>query len=181
MRECLLHFQLNRSGFYTMVTAHKIALVSAWLYIYQQELLFSRTRASSRLLSDLYNHASRIRKAFSHKSCLWPEYFDAVGGEYVERVGGSYRPLAFSAFCLRCASDKAFLKFYEQLHMFIHLTAKDERNPAMKGRIAGIRGALQKLMDLLDSKGLLAGLQQDRIGEEISSRTVESNLTAQAE
>jgi hypothetical protein len=65
--------------------------------------------------------------------------------------------------------------------MFIHLTAKDERNPAMKGRIAGIRGALQKLMDLLDSKGLLAGLQQDRIGEEISSRTVESNLTAQAE
>jgi hypothetical protein len=65
--------------------------------------------------------------------------------------------------------------------MFIHLTAKDERNPAMKGRIAGIREALQKLMDLLDSKGLLAGLQQDRIGEEISSRTVESNLTAQAE
>jgi hypothetical protein len=65
--------------------------------------------------------------------------------------------------------------------MFIHLTAKNERNPAMKGRIAGIREALQKLMDLLDSKGLLAGLQQDRIGEEISSRTVESNLTAQAE
>jgi hypothetical protein len=63
--------------------------------------------------------------------------------------------------------------------MFIHLTAKEERNPAEKGRIAGIRKALQGLMDLLNSKGLLAGLQQDRIGEEITSRTVELNVRAQ--
>jgi hypothetical protein len=171
----------TKRGFYTMVTAHKIALVSAWLYIYQQELLFSRTRASSDLLSDLYNHASAVRKAFSHNSCLWPEYFDAVGSQYVERLGETYRPLTFSAFCLRCASDKAFLRFYDQLHNFIHITAKDERDSARKGRFDRIRQALKKLMELLDRKGLLAGLQKDRIGEEISSRNVESSLNAETD
>jgi hypothetical protein len=170
----------TKRGFYAMVTAHKIALVSAWLYIYQQELLFSRTRASSDLLSDLYNKTSMIRKAFSEKSCLWPEYFDAIGSQYVERVGDAYRPLTFSAFCLRCASDKDFLKFYEQLHMFIHLTAEDERTAERQGRLEHIRNALQELMDLLDRKGLLAGLQKDRIGEEISRGTVESNLAAES-
>ena len=169
----------TKAGFYSMVTAHKIALVSAWLYVYQQELLFSRTRASSDLLSDLYNHASTIRKAFSKNSCLWPEYFDAVGSEYVERVGDAYRPIAFSDFCIRCSTDATFLKFYEQLHMFIHLTAKDERDPTKRGRIDHVRHALQQLMGLLDRKGLLAGLQKDRIGDEISSRNVESTLAGQ--
>jgi hypothetical protein len=171
----------TKKGFYTIVTAHKIALVSAWLYIYQQELLFSRTRASSDLLSDLYNHASMVRKAFSYKSCLWPEYFDAVGSQYVERVGETYRPLTFSAFCLHCAANKAFLRFYDQLHNFIHITANDERDPSKKGRIEHIRKAVQKLMDLLDQKGLLAGLQKDRIGEEISSWNVESSLNTETE
>jgi hypothetical protein len=117
----------TKEGFYTMVTAHKIAQVSAWIYIYQQELLFSRTRASSELLADLYNHASTIRKAFGDSSCLWPEYFDGIGSQYIERVAEFSRPLSFSAFCLRCSSDRGFMQFYDQLHLFIHLMAKDER------------------------------------------------------
>lgn len=164
----------TKSGFYTMVTAHRIARVSAWLYVYQQELLFSRTRASSELLADLYVQTRKIRKAFSEdNSCLWPEYFDAIGSQYVERVGDAYRPLAFSAFCLRCAEDKVFFKFYEQLHMFIHRTAEEERNPAKKGRFDRIRNALQDLMKLLERKRLLAGLQKERIGEDIKTRSVE--------
>ena len=82
---------------------------------------------------------------------------------------------------MRCASDKAFLQFYDQLHNFIHITAGDERDPARKGRIEHVRKALEKLMDLLDRKGWLAGLQKARIGEEISSRNVESSLNTEAE
>jgi hypothetical protein len=139
----------TKGGFYTMVTAHKIALVSAWLYVYQQELLFSRRQESSDLLVDLYNQASTIRKAFSGKigernSCLWPEYFDAIGSQYVERVSDAYRPLTFSAFCLRCAENKNFFKFYKQLHMFIHITVENERDlPQQKGRFENVKKALQ--------------------------------------
>ena len=165
----------TKRGFYTMVTAHKIALVSAWLYAYQQELIFSRTRASSKLLADLYIQTRRIRKAFSDdNSCLWPEYFDAIGSQYVERIGDAYRPLAFSAFCFRCAEDKFFLKFYEQLHMFIHITVEEERNPAKKGRFQRIRSALQDLMKLLEKRRLLAGLQKERIGKDIETRSLEA-------
>jgi hypothetical protein len=150
-----------------------LALLSAWLYIYQQELLFSRPEKSGEFLSRLYGRARMIRAALSENSCLWPEYFDGIGSQYVERIGDAYRPLTFSSFCLRCGSDKAFLKFFEQLHMFIHLTAKEEQDPSRKGRIANINRALQELMDLLDAERLLAGLQKDRIGEDISRRSLE--------
>jgi len=161
----------TKNGFYTMATAHKIATLSAWLYVYQQEMLFSPTKASGELLSEIYGVASIIRRAFSESSCLWPEYFDAIGSEYLERVGDSYRPLSFSRFCLRCGADQAFLKFFDQLHNFVHLTVKDERR-GRKGRIGRIQEALNELMGLLERKKLLVGLQKERIGKDISSRSV---------
>lgn len=165
----------TKEGFYTMVTAYRIASLAAWLYIYRQELLFSRTRASSKLLAKLYNHTSNIRTAFSENgSCLWPEYFDAVGSQIVERFGDGYRPFAFSAFCLRYAEDKLFLQFYDQLHMFIHLTAQDEHSSSSnKNRLEKINNMLQNLCNFLDSQGLLVGLNKDLLGREIKNRSVE--------
>jgi len=165
----------TKDGFYSMVTAHKIAQVSAWIYIYQQELLFSRARKSRELLEKLYSHASAVRKAFSEGSCLWPEYFNGVGSQYIEALGEFSRPLSFSAFCFRCASDK---KFHEQLHMFIHLMAKDEREPGGRHRIDDISGSLRDLMTLLEDQKLLAGVKTAEIGQDIVNRTFDVNQIA---
>ena len=166
----------TKQGFYTMVTAHRIAQLSAWMYIYQQDLLFSRTKKSSDLLMGLYNHASSIRRAFSQDSCLWPEYFDGIGSLHVERVGEFLRPLSFSSFCMRCSSDPGFMKFYDQLHMFIHLMAKSEpADDEGNGRIPNIRRSLQGMMNLLKEQNLLAGLDTARIGQDIALRRFETH------
>ena len=159
-----------KGGFYTVVTAHKIAVLSAWLFIYQQELLFSRTSESSRLLADLYRYTGSVRKTFSERSCLWPEYFDAIGSHCVEKFADVYRPIPLSTFCLRYASEPAFLKFYDQLHMFIHLTAKEERASKEESRIERISAGIRDLMSLLKKRGLLAGIEVDRVVTSAESR-----------
>src|SRR6266849_952817 len=97
----------------------------------------------------------------SEGSNFWPEYFDGIGSGHVERIGDVYRPLTFAAFCLRYASDHAFLMFYRQLHVFIHTIAihRDE------SRLEKVRAALEELLRLLEQrKGLLAGLTKEEIG-----------------
>ncbi|HTR35807.1 MAG TPA: hypothetical protein VMH80_07910 [Bryobacteraceae bacterium] len=158
-----------KDGFYTVVTAHKIAVLSAWLFIYQQELLFSRTQESSRLLVDIYTHAAAVRKIFSEGSCLWPEYFDAIGSQCVEKFAEAFRPLPLSSFCLRY-SEAGFIKFYDQLHNFIHLTVKEEREAGKECRLEKISNAIRDLMNMLEKRALLAGLQVDKITTSAGSR-----------
>jgi hypothetical protein len=97
----------TKHGYYTTVTAYRIAVVSCWLFIYQRDIS---------------------------------------------------RPMSFGAFCDRCFSDKAFRKFYEQLHMFISFIAT-ERYP---GTIDQIRTALRDLTGFLEKENLLTGLKLKR-------------------
>src|SRR5579872_4576436 len=49
-----------KEGYYSTITAYKIASVSAWLRIYQRELLFLPYAASQSFLSKLYAGADEL-------------------------------------------------------------------------------------------------------------------------
>ncbi len=72
-----------KEGYLSTLTAYKIAVVSCWLRIYQQELLFSTYRSSRRFISNLYRLADKVKSAFSKNTCLWYDYFDALGDKLV--------------------------------------------------------------------------------------------------
>ena len=72
------------------------------------------------------------------------------------------------------------MKFYDQLHMFIHLMAKDERDTEKRGRATNIRASLHQLMQLLEKQKLLAGVNTKEIGQEISQRSLEAHVIAQS-
>ena len=101
---------------------------------------------------------------------MWPEYFDAVGSHCVEKFADAYRPIPLSTFCLRYASEPAFIKFFDQLHNFIHLTAKEERASNGRSRLEKISTAIKELMRLLDERALLAGLKVEEIVTSAESR-----------
>lgn len=148
----------TKYGYYTTVTAYRIAVVSCWLHIYQRELLISPYRKSHRFVFALYTKADHLKRAFGENTCLWHDYFDAIGSRIEDHPADIFRPMSFGAFCDRSYSDKTFRKFYEQLHMFISFVAA-ERYP---GTIDRIRKALSDLTGFLERENLLAGLELER-------------------
>jgi hypothetical protein len=148
----------TKHGYYTTVTAYKIAALSAWLRVYQQELLFSTYRESRAFVFSLYPTADGIKRAFSSDTCLWYDYFDAVGDKLIDRSGESPKPMTFSAFCDKCFADRQFRLFYEQLHMFIWFVADGKYLP----KLETINSALEDLRSFLKQENLLSGFQIER-------------------
>jgi hypothetical protein len=148
----------TKHGYYTTITAYKIAVVSSWLHIYQQELLFSTYSESRAFIYKLYQAIDHLKRAFSENTCLWHDYFDAIGSKLVDRNAAFLRPLSFGAFCDRYFSDQPFRKFYEQLHMFIWFIA-DGKYLATTDKI---NEALDNLIEFLKKENLLKGLRIER-------------------
>jgi hypothetical protein len=148
----------TKHGYYATITAYKIAVVSSWLHIYQQELLFSTYSESRAFVYKLYQAIDHLKRSFSENTCLWHDYFDAIGSKLVDRNAEFRRPLSFGAFCDKYFSDQPFRKFYEQLHMFIWFIA-DGKYLATTEKI---NEALDNLIEFLKKENLLKGLRIER-------------------
>src|SRR5439155_25067882 len=121
----------------------KIAVVSCWLQIYQRELVLSTFEEDRKLISRLYGLAVGVKKAFSTDTCLWYDYFDAIGSKLRERQDRTLRPCSFAAFCENYFFYEQYRRFYEQLHMFIWFIAEGR----YLKHIPGIIQALKALCD----------------------------------
>jgi len=148
----------TKDGYYTTSTAYKIAAVSAWLRIYQRELLFLPYSASQDFLSKLYTVADRLNNSFSTDTCLWYDYLNAVGDGLVARPGSApaasaLAPLSFAEFCERYTTDSRFRLFYEQVHMYIWFVA-DGRKPYLDS-VQNVLQSLDNLKSLLTREKLL--------------------------
>lgn len=150
----------TKDGYYTTVTAYKIAVVSAWLRAYQNELLFSSYPESQSFLNDLYVKAQNLKLAFSTGTCLWYYYFDAIGERLIEAGGKGETALTFAKFCAFYATDSNFRLFFEQVHMYIWFLGN--MNPKYLETVPGIQKRLQELIGLLENKNLLTGFSVER-------------------
>ena len=89
----------TKEGYYATLTAYKIAVVSSWLQIYKQELLFSTVRKSRSFFGVLYERGEHLKASLSEGTDLWSDYFDAVGGKLIDTKSTTPRPLSFAGFC----------------------------------------------------------------------------------
>jgi metallo-beta-lactamase class B len=150
----------TKEGYYTTITAHKIAAVSAWLRVYQNALLFSSYPESQSFLKELYDRAQKLKAAFSTGTCLWYYYFDAVGERLIEESEEGASVFRFAKFCAHYANDTDFRLFFEQLHMYIRLLGR--KNPKYLDTLPRIEECLQDLIRLLEKKNLLPGFHVER-------------------
>jgi len=150
----------TKEGYYTTITAHKIAAVSAWLRIYQNALLFSSYPESQSFLEALYEKSQKLKAAFSTGTCLWYYYFDAVGERLVEESERGATVFTFAKFCSHYANDTDFRMFLEQLNMYIWFLGN--RDPKYLETIPRIQECLRDLISLLEKKNLLSGFRVER-------------------
>jgi hypothetical protein len=148
----------TKDGYYTTSTAYKIAAVSAWLRIYQRELLFLPYAASQDFLSKLYTRADRLNTSFSTNTCLWYDYLNAVGDGLLARpsyppAASTLAPLSFAEFCERYTTDDRFRLFYEQVHMYIWFVA-DCQKPYLES-VQNVLHSLDELRSFLTREKLL--------------------------
>jgi hypothetical protein len=148
----------TKDGYYTTSTAYKIAAVSAWLRIYQRELLFLPYAASQDFLSKLYTRADRFNTSFSTNTCLWYDYLNAVGDGLLARpsyapAASTLAPLSFAEFCERYTTDDRFRLFYEQVHMYIWFVA-DCQKPYLES-VQNVLHSLDELRSFLTREKLL--------------------------
>ena len=159
-----------KTGYNTTITANKIALVAAWLRIYQRALLFAPYSGSRKIAAELYNCAQEVKLAFSEKTCLWYDYFNAIGDQLVTGEGDDERPLEFSAFYHRYCTDPEFLQFFDQLHMFIWQIAKHPGHTDKAGQSPGpfepcldpVIKALESIVTFLTDRKFLCGWEPRR-------------------
>jgi hypothetical protein len=150
----------TKEGYYTTVTAYKIAAVSAWLRVYQNALLFSSYPESQAFLNELYRRAQNLKLAFSTGTCLWYYYFDAIGERLIEESATEASPLSFAKFCARYANDRDFRLFLEQVHMYIWFLG--DKDPKYVDTVPRIQESLLDLIGLLEKKNLLPGFRVER-------------------
>ncbi len=167
----------TKEGYYTTITAYKIASVSAWLRVYQNALLFSSYPESQSFLNDLYGRAQNLKLAFSTGTCLWYYYFDAIGERLIDEREKEVSALTFSKFCACYANDRDFRLFFEQVHMYIWFLGN--RNPKYVDTVPRIQTCLLDLISLLERKNLLPGFRVERpetaVGELDKAPTTESS------
>jgi hypothetical protein len=150
----------TKEGYYATITAYKIAAVSAWLRIYQNELLFSSYSETQAFLNELYVSAQNLKLAFSTGTCLWYYYFDAIGERLIEAGEKGQATVTFSKFCACYSDDGKFRLFFEQAHMYIWFLGNKESK--YMATIPEIKRCLQELISLLEKKNLLPGFRVER-------------------
>lgn len=144
-----------KTGYFSMITAYKIAAFSAWMKIYQTAVLRALLIATaSKFISDLFQKFDAYKAAASQDTVLWYHYLEAVGEKIIVEEGDLSRPLNFSEFCKKYYSDREFLFYFDQLHMFIHFMGrKDARwSKDYRRALAGMINALNEIEQFLADK-----------------------------
>jgi hypothetical protein len=159
MRDALLKIPRNdfpkgrpdwfvKTGYFSMITAYKIAAFSAWMKIYQTAVLRALlTATGSRFISDLFQKFDAYKVAASQNTVLWYNYLESVGEKIITTEGDLASPVGFSEFCNKYYGDHEFLYYFDQLHMFIHFMGRKDE-PWASNYQRALDGMIDALNDL---------------------------------
>jgi hypothetical protein len=159
MRDALLKIPKNdfpkgrpdwfvKTGYFSMITAYKIAAFSAWMKIYQTAVLRALlTATGSKFISDLFQKFDAYKVAASQNTVLWYNYLESVGEKIIATEGDLSSPVGFNEFCHKYYSDHEFLFYFDQLHMFIHFMGRKDE-PWVSNYQHALAGMIDALNDL---------------------------------
>jgi hypothetical protein len=116
-----------KAGYFSMITAYRIAAFSSWMRIYQMAVLRALlTETWSSFTSELFQKFDAYKVAASQNTVLWYSYIDAIGDRLIYTSEEISSPVNFSEFCKKYSEDPEFLYYFDQLHMFVHFMGRPE-------------------------------------------------------
>ena len=114
----------TKTGYFITSTAYLISLTSAWIQLYERDVVFlkfgrkSLTRQFFKLIEQFKTDLS------SRSSILWFYYINGLGEQLIH--ADKNRPLAFSEFTYKLYQDPLFRDYYDQLFVFLNQVGNGE-------------------------------------------------------
>lgn len=123
----------TKSGYYLTSTAYLICVTSAWIQLYERDVVFlkfgrtSLTRRFFALIEKFKNDLS------SEGSILWFHYVNGLGEQLVDK--DKNRPMTMSEFIYKLYQDGLFRDYYDQLFAFLNQVAEGKHTMTMRNTI----------------------------------------------
>jgi hypothetical protein len=100
-----LEWFTTKEGNYITSTAYMIAAVSAWIALYERDIVFLQFGKES-LTTQFLLKVERFKNSISNSNILWFHYLNGIGEQLIQ--DGATRPMPFSNFCYRLLKDEDF-------------------------------------------------------------------------
>jgi hypothetical protein len=113
-------------GYYVTSTAYLLATVSAWIRLFQRDVVFLRFRKKS-ATADFFHLVELLKVEISNDppSILWYHYFNGIGESLIDNGV----PMSIATFTSKLATEERFRAYYGQLFRFLHrLTTQDHES-----------------------------------------------------
>jgi hypothetical protein len=153
----------NEDGQYITSTAYLIAVLSSWIKLFEDDVVFlhfgkvSATTQFFDLLEDLKSGLS------DYGSTLYYNYFSGIGDQLI--VKGKNRPMSIAEFSYSLYQDKLFRDYFEQLFQFLRGVSQEKYNLNVTEAIR----ALQAVMEFLIVNGAIPEMGRSFRGMEGSA------------
>ena len=109
-------------GYFAASTAYLVANVSAWIRLFQRDVVFLRFGKRSATAQFFHLVESLKARVSRPPSILWYHYFNGIGDRLIENGA----PISIATFSCKLATDDHFRAYYDQLFQFVrHLPAQD--------------------------------------------------------
>ena len=139
----------NQSGQFVTSTAYLIAVVSAWITLFERDVVFLPFRKASST-TEFFGLVEQFKSSIGdHGSVLFYNYFQGIGSRLL--LDDQSRPMPIDSFSYRLYQDEMFRSYYEQLFAFIHQVADGEFGWNLEHSIE----SLDKVMDCLLRNGAI--------------------------
>lgn len=162
----------NQSGQFVTSTAYQIAVVSAWITLFERDVVFLPFRKASST-TEFFGLVEQFKSSIGdHGSVLFYNYFQGIGSRLL--LDDQSRPMPIDSFSYRLYQDELFRSYYEQLFAFIHEVADGKFDWNLEHSIT----SLDKVMDCLLRNGAIkeiGRIDPDENAQERNDREPEVN------
>jgi hypothetical protein len=142
----------NEHGQYVTSTAYMISLLSAWITLFERDVVFLRFKKVSST-TNFFSLLEDLKSALTDNgSILYYDYFAGIGDKLL--LENHNRPMSIAAFSYSLFQDNEFRNYYNQLFKFLREISNGRSTENVESSIF----ALQTLANFLIENGAIPEL-----------------------
>jgi hypothetical protein len=157
-RGCSLDWY-TKEGYYATSTVYLLAYVSAWITLFQREIVFLEFRNES-LTAQFFQSVEQFKGSISTGTILWYHYLVGIGQQLLPM--GADRPMTLAVFVNTLGTNDQFRAFFDQSFQFLKKIAASE----YRDQIGTSLAAVQEIQRFLVANQAVPVLTRQREGVE---------------
>ena len=149
----------TKEGYYATSTVYLLAYVSAWITLFQRDIVFLEFKRES-LTAQFFQCVEHFKGSISTKTILWYHYLVGMGQQLLPM--GADRPMTLAVFIDTLGTNDQFRDFFDQSFQFLKKIAAGQ----YRDQIGTSLAAVQEIQRFLVANQAVPVLTRQREGEE---------------